>query len=60
MIAATLVAVLLLVVALTAYAWWDYRHRPRHYLRGAPRRDGQDRGVTRQPIRHWTARRIRR
>jgi len=55
---ATLVAVLLLVVALTAYAWWDYRHRPERY--GRPHRSVQDRGVTRQPIRHWTARRTRR
>jgi heme/copper-type cytochrome/quinol oxidase subunit 2 len=56
MIIATLVAILLLVVALTAYAWWDYRHRPERY--GRPHR--HDRGVTRQPIRHWTARWIRR
>jgi nicotinamide riboside transporter PnuC len=53
---ATLVVILLLVVALTAYAWWDWHRRPERY--GRPHR--QDRGVTRQPIRHWTARRTRR
>jgi hypothetical protein len=56
MIIATLVAVLVLVVALTAYAWWDWHTRPERY--GRPHR--HDRGVTRQPIRHWTARWIRR
>jgi hypothetical protein len=58
-IIATLVAVLLLVVALTAYAWWDWHTRPQNYGR-LHRNGGQDRGVTRQPIRHWTAPWIRR
>jgi DNA-binding transcriptional regulator of glucitol operon len=44
------------VIAGTARAWWEWRYRPERY--GRPHR--QDRGVTRQPIRHWTARRTRR
>ena len=57
MILATIYAVaIVLVVLLTAHAWHDYHHRPDRYLR----RTNQPRTDTRQPVRHWTARWIRR